>query len=407
MMNSSILKIGVVGMGGYARSVTDKVLRYSPLNGPHLNLVATCDPEPSRHSARIEALRARGVELLADIDAILRLPLHAVWLPVPIHLHRPFAEQSLAAGKAVLVEKPAAGCIDDVDGMIAARDRAGVPIAVGFQHLFDPATWQAKRKLLAGAIGKPKRASVFACWPRDQVYYSRNAWAGKLRHGGVWVLDSPANNAMAHFVNLALFLLGPSERDSAEPIAVEAELYRANPIENYDTCTIRLHLPGNVELLVALTHACNVHRNAAVTLHGDAGTMEFAQDDEYVFRPAKGEQVAVRCSPDLFSNVISGFAAYWQGDPAAEYASLENARTQSSAISATSQAATVRTVPSDRVKTTTIGDGTALRFVPDIDMVLKTCAENGTLLGESNMIDWCTPAKRLSLSGYRQFRPAE
>src|SRR5665213_934650 len=166
------------------------------------------------------------------------IKLVAVWLPLPIDLHRTFTEKCLMAGKAVLVEKPAAGSIDDVDAMIAARDRTGLLTAVGFQNLFDPAVWAVKKRLLDGAIGQVRSASVLACWPRSQAYFNRAPWAGKLQHNGVWVLDSPANNAMAHFLNLALFLLGSTQVDSANPITVEAELYRANSIENYDTCSV-------------------------------------------------------------------------------------------------------------------------------------------------------------------------
>src|SRR5207248_6229374 len=43
---------------------------------------------------------------------------------------------------------------------------------------------------------------------------------------------------------------------SASPTHVAAELYRANTIENFDSCSLRLTLAGDVPLYVAYTHAC-------------------------------------------------------------------------------------------------------------------------------------------------------
>ena len=60
-----------------------------------------------------------------------------------------------------------------------------------------------------------------------------------MQRDGRWVMDSPAANALSHFLQLPLYLLGPSMNQAATPVKVEAELYRANSIENYDTCSIR------------------------------------------------------------------------------------------------------------------------------------------------------------------------
>ena len=67
------------------------------------------------------------------------------------------------------------------------------------------------------AFGRPRRFSTLCCWPRDLAYYRRNTWAGRLRDPdtGGWVLDSPANNAMAHFLHNLLYLAGERPDRSA------------------------------------------------------------------------------------------------------------------------------------------------------------------------------------------------
>jgi len=100
----------------------------------------------------------------------------------------------LAAGKAVMCEKPPAGSVDDLDAMIAARNPEKLPCAVAYQDIDHPATFLLKQRILAGSIGKLRSPSVMACWPRDDKYYGRNTWAGRIRCGAIGVMDSPAIN---------------------------------------------------------------------------------------------------------------------------------------------------------------------------------------------------------------------
>ncbi|HEX2970702.1 MAG TPA: Gfo/Idh/MocA family oxidoreductase, partial [Tepidisphaeraceae bacterium] len=248
--------MGVAGLGGYAAAARREILEAMKLPRAPVKLAAVCEPNLSAHRATVAELRQMGVEVHSDLDTMLQSPIKAVWLPVPIDLHRCMTQQCLAAGKAVLCEKPPAGAIDDLDAMIAARDKANRPCVVAYQDIYHPATMLLKRRILTGQIGRVQSASVVACLPRDEKYFARTAWAGRMKHNGVWVLDSPANNALSHHINLALFLLGCEPYSWAMPQAVEAELYRARRIDNYDTISMRLTLPGGISLLVLLTHAC-------------------------------------------------------------------------------------------------------------------------------------------------------
>jgi len=389
------LAFGVAGLGGFAEPVTNNILETGAGDPAAPQLFAACDPDQQRTAKRAEFLRGKGVKVLSDFAELLKEPIDAVWLPVPIALHRPFTEQAVDAGKAVIVEKPAAGTLEEVDAMIAARDRTKRPVAVGFQLLFDPSTWAIKRKLLAGAIGRPRSASVFGCWPRGSVYYQRNSWAGRVRIGDTVVLDSPANNAMAHYLNLALFLLGPTERESATPVQVEAELYRANDIENYDTCTLRYTLADGAKLTVAMTHACSTETSAAVDITGENGSVHYDSRAPYRMRTPDGEE-QFPLPPNLGRNVIRQFAAYVRGDPKAEYASLENARAHTLAVTAASRATEVLTIDPSHIEEKPYLSG-SIRFIPGIENALRQCADNGQLLSESGAAPWAKAGGSLRL----------
>jgi len=95
------------------------------------------------------------------------------------------------------------------------------------------------------------------------------------------VLDSPVNNACSHFLHNMFFVLGPRMDRSDAPTRVEAELYRANAIDNYDTAAIRCSTRSGAELLFIASHATQesqeplIHyqfEHGAIRYGGEAGT---------------------------------------------------------------------------------------------------------------------------------------
>src|SRR3982750_4699803 len=91
---------------------------------------------------------ARYEDLLADPDV------DAVYIPLPNHLHVPWAERAAAAGKHVLVEKPLAAGAAEARRLLAARDAHKVLIAEAAMTRVHP-RWLAARELVRkGKIGQ-------------------------------------------------------------------------------------------------------------------------------------------------------------------------------------------------------------------------------------------------------------
>lgn len=390
---------GCVGIGGYGIEVTDYILKESQKDNSFVCLGAVCDPALADHAKRVEYLRDKGVTVLSSFDELLALPLDAVWLPVPIHLHRPFLEKSLLAGRATLCEKPAAGCVQDIDAMIAARDRSGLPVAVGFQDVYRPDMRQLKRQLMAGMIGQIRSATVTASWPRSDQYYSRNDWAGKLKKGDVWVLDSPANNALAHQIHLVLFLLGEDLFTSAQPVAVEAELYRVNPIENYDTCSLRITTQSGVSVLVMFTHSSQQRIDPRITMKGSQGEAALDVNRELCWSDKDGEHR----QPLKWGNCVNGFAQWLRGQHDEPVATLEMARAHTVVVNGVSEASVVRDVPEAFVQTEPVKAGGTVRYIPGIENVFEQCAASNRMLHESGLVQWSAPAGQMDVRSYSRF----
>jgi len=394
--------VGIAGLGGYAAVHRKELLDIMKLPSPPLRLVAVCEPDQTTHAAAIAELRAMGISVFAGLEEMLSAPIEAVFLPVPIDLHRSMTEIALRAGKAVLCEKPPAGSIDDLDAMIAARESAARPVAIGYQTMYTPDTVALKRRLLSGALGRPQHATLMACWPRGDTYYSRATWAGALKRNGVWVLDSPANNALSHFINLGLFLLGPNLHSPAYPLSVEAELYRARPIQNYDTISMRLRLDGGVDMLVLLTHACSQTIHPILHIQAETGSIRVYLSERCEITTSAGTETLA--SGSCRRHMMERFAALVRGrGDDRMVAHLETCRPHTVAICGASQAAPVRTVPERFVRRVECNRGDTACAIAGIEDAFATCTARRLMLHESRLVPWSEEPRRLDLAGYSHF----
>lgn len=344
-----------------------------------IQFVAACDPELEACAEQVDQLRSIGVETLQSADDLLALDLDAVWMPLPIHLHHEFTIKALSAGKAVICEKPAAGCIHDVDAMIEARDRAGLPVLIGFQHLFDPSVAGIKDLLVNRRLGRIRRAVVFGCWPRTQQYYARNDWAGRRSIGRHIINDSPASNAMSHYIMLALYLLGPTACRAAGVKRVQPYLYRANRIETYDTISMRITTADDLEIDIHLTHASERELAPTVTIQAEHGGVRLVDGQDILINDGVNQKHVPR--QDGRRRIATTLAKLIRGEAADDQtASLENAREHVLACELASTNTTVIDVPPAFLKRKVKhhdGEGTAIN---DIEVKISECVRNGRLL---------------------------
>jgi predicted dehydrogenase len=111
----------------------------------------------SRDAARAEAYRRRfgGTRSHASYEAAIDDPeVDAVVVAVPPRFHRDLTLRSLAAGKHVLVEKPAFPSLQDYEAVLAARARAGRVVLVGENDHYKPLAVTLRRLLADDVIGE-------------------------------------------------------------------------------------------------------------------------------------------------------------------------------------------------------------------------------------------------------------
>ncbi|MGH2451392.1 MAG: Gfo/Idh/MocA family protein [Candidatus Limnocylindria bacterium] len=142
------LKVGVIGAGYWGPNL---IRNFS--EAPGASAVAVADLDPQRLTTiqkRFPAIRTTTDhrELLADPE------IDAICVVTPISTHRALAEEALAAGKHVFVEKPLAGSVEDAEAIVEAAERAGKTLMVGHTFVYNPAVTTVRGLIERGELGE-------------------------------------------------------------------------------------------------------------------------------------------------------------------------------------------------------------------------------------------------------------
>ncbi|MFQ5808691.1 MAG: Gfo/Idh/MocA family protein [Armatimonadota bacterium] len=273
------VSIALAAIGGYGGRYVQALLDRAPRDS--FRIVAGIDPSPEK-CRRLDDLQAMDVPICGSPEEFFATSTADLTvISSPIHFHCDQTCLALDNGSNVLCEKPLGATIQEAERMIEARDAAGKWVGIGYQWSYVPPIQALKRDIMDGTLGKPQRLKSMVLGPRTSKYYGRNTWAAVQRDAtGKWILDSPINNATAHYLHNCFYVLGDTRETSARPQSVVGELYRANDIENYDTGAAQTFTEDGVEILYFAAHAvrdtvgpvfCYEFEKATVTLDHSGG----------------------------------------------------------------------------------------------------------------------------------------
>ena len=278
-------RVGLIGVTGYAHAYFDCLNALAKQGRVTLRAVTIINPQDAVE--QIATLNKLGVPIYEDYRAMLdaeKLNLDWVCIPTGIGFHTQMTIDCLKLGLQVLVEKPLAPTLQDVEAIQAAERETGITVGVGFQHSYLDQTWEIKKRLLSGEIGELQRVDCIGLWPRSRHYYARNEWSGHLHDGESWILDSPLHNGLSHMANLILFWLGDQLEGRAEPSRISAELYRCKPIESFDTVRTVARMENGMEAAVILSHGCMHRVDPEIVVTGSEGTFSWRFCGTHTFR---------------------------------------------------------------------------------------------------------------------------
>jgi predicted dehydrogenase len=305
-MTAAPLRWGVLGT---ARIALKKVIpAMQQTAAARVVAIASRDQVRARRAADDHGIeRAYGTyeELLAD-PAV-----EAVYIPLPNHLHVPWAVRAADAGRHVLCEKPIGLDAAEARELLAARDRSGVVIAEAFMIRAHP-QWHAVVDLVrAGRIGDLRLVDCHFSYFLDDTANIRNRpeWGG----GGLMDIGCYA-------VHVARWLF------DSEPERV-ACLMERDPVSGIDTLTSGIldfggaratftcgtrSVPGQRVQVMGTTGRIevdvpfNAPADRPCTLRVDDGSDLFGGGIETLVIPP-ADQFALQA--DAFARVVSGRSA--------------------------------------------------------------------------------------------------
>jgi len=156
-----------------------------------------------RERAEALAQSFNGAEASSDWQsAVARKDVNVVIVSTTNDALAPVTLAALKVGKPVLVEKPAARSVPEIESVISAAKRAGVPVRVGFNHRYHPALRQARALFDEGKLGE--LMFVRGRYGHGgRVGYEKEWRANPAFSGGGELIDQGV-----HLIDLARWFLG-------------------------------------------------------------------------------------------------------------------------------------------------------------------------------------------------------
>ena len=252
---------GLIGCGFFSRN---HLHAWQDLDAAEI--VALCDADSERLRATGQAF---GIErLYTDAAAMLNAEaLDFVDIATTAPSHRPLVEMAAHASVATICQKPFALTLADARAMVAACDRAGVPLMVHENFRWQPAVLAMGRALQDGLIGTP-------FWGRVSFRSAFDVFSGQpyLAQSERFIVEDLG----IHILDIARFLFGDVERLSATTSRVNAA------IAGEDVATILLSHESGVTSVVDCSYASRraqeLFPQTLIEVDGTDGTLRLSAD---------------------------------------------------------------------------------------------------------------------------------
>ena len=193
----------VVGLGHIAKPFLEELQ-----DSATCRVAALVSGDPAKAAAMAKKYSADTTYSYADFDRIAENPaIDAVYIALPVSMHREFTERAAVAGKHVLCEKPMAPNSADAEAMITACRTARVRLGIAYRCPHTETHKQLREWVQAGRFGPLSSLQIQSGFG----FELKPGWRdeGKLAGGGsMWDVG-------IYPLNAARYLLGE------EPVAVE------------------------------------------------------------------------------------------------------------------------------------------------------------------------------------------
>jgi len=187
--------------------------------------------------------------------------IRAVVIASATRTHADLIIEAAAKGKAIFCEKPIDLDIARTDQCLAAVEKAGVPLQIGFNRRFDPSFAAVKKRIDAGEIGAVEQVIITS---RDPEPESEEALAGG---GGVF------REMTIHDFDMARFLLGEEPIELFATGSSLVEPYYAK-LGDYDTAMFILRTASGRQCHINNSVRAVYGYDQRIEVHGSKGMLQ-------------------------------------------------------------------------------------------------------------------------------------
>ena len=191
--------------------------------------------------------RDYGLPVTGDLDGIFAdRSIGLVFILTPPWTHLDLAEQCVAAGKHILLEKPIEATLARSEQLVGLCASAGVKLGIVFQNRFRTPHLRLAELMRAGRLGEPISIALSVRWWRPDSYFAEPGRGMRERDGGGVLLTQAI-----HVMDQLMALAGPVEE--VKSFAATSPLRR---IDTEDVVAAALRWPsGAIGSLDATTTA--------------------------------------------------------------------------------------------------------------------------------------------------------
>jgi UDP-N-acetyl-2-amino-2-deoxyglucuronate dehydrogenase len=278
------IRAAILGSGIIGRHHADAMARL-----PRLRVDAVIDAVPEAAAALAARLPSQPGSYASLAEALADRQLDLVTICTPSGMHADAAQEALAAGKHVVIEKPLDVSFDrarQVAELATQAQKRGQVCSVISQHRFDPASVAVYQAVAQGSLGRITSAVASVAWWREQSYYDSAGWRGtRALDGGVTM------NQAIHTIDLLVWLLG-------EPVEVFAytDLLAHERVEIEDVAVACVRFRSGALAVLHATTAAYPGLPTRLQIHGSRGSA-IIHDDQLEYLHVAGAQGEANQAP--------------------------------------------------------------------------------------------------------------
>ncbi|HHW48328.1 MAG TPA: Gfo/Idh/MocA family oxidoreductase [Clostridiaceae bacterium] len=389
-----MIKIAIAGIGGYGAWHLKFIKEVCEAG--KAELIAVCEPFIDKYYTNLEKYNFTHVNIYKDFDDMLKneKKIDLLDIVTPIPLHKEMFLKASQKGLTVLLEKPPAVTIQDINIMIAENKISGKDCFVNFQ-MSKCKSFMAFLKEV-GKIGELKQVTAVGMWRRDLAYFTRSYWTGKLRIGNNYILDGATNNPFAHLLN-NLLIVANKEIES-----VRSELYHANNIEGDDLSGIEIQFEDGLKANFYVTICAKEDRIPYILATGQNGIAKWETNGDVTVLDKKGsiiKKVSHRehMSEDYYHLVID----YMNKESEIEPFRLEESRKFVLASNLAFKSSGEIHLIEDEYKTI-MGEVSPAVYNKDIENIIETVSCKNCLFSDVG-IPWAKKTEKYNAENFNKF----